>query len=61
MIRYVTAKEISDAYRRPIATVYRLASTDRWKRSGDGKRPVLYDVDDVERTMARLAESTRLT
>ncbi len=59
MIRYLTAHEIAALYRRPVATVYRLASEDQWRRVPDKIRPVLYNSEDVERTFTRLAESTR--
>jgi hypothetical protein len=49
----MTATEVAAAYRLPLGTVYRLASTEDWERSLDGRRPVLYAVDDVEATMAR--------
>jgi hypothetical protein len=45
VIRYVTASEVAFLYRRPIGTVYRLASVHRWRRI-DG-RPTLYAVADV--------------
>lgn len=54
MIRYLTAVEIAMLYRRPIGTIYRLASQYRWRRVSDGRRPVLYAVDDVERTFQML-------
>jgi hypothetical protein len=53
MIRTFTAAEVSSAYRVPLGTVYRLASTDGWRRSTDGKWPVLYNGFDVEVTMER--------
>lgn len=52
MIRYVTAAEVAALYRRPIGTVYRLASVHGWRRSADRKRPVLYLAEDVEATLA---------
>lgn len=55
MIRYVTASEIAALYRRPIGTVYRLASERGWRRSADRKRPVLYLAEDVAATMAPAA------
>jgi len=54
MIRYLTAVEIAMLYRRPIGTIYRLASQHRWRRVSDGRRPVLYAADDVERTFQML-------
>lgn len=66
MIRTFTAAEVSSAYRVPLGTVYRLANTDGWRRSTDGKWPVLYNGADVEATMERIisdlrAEVARLT
>lgn len=55
MIRYLSASEIATLYRRPKGTIKRLAHTDQWRRSEDGRRPVLYLADDVEATMRRLA------
>lgn len=56
MIRYLTAAEIAAVYRRPLGTVYRLASVHRWRRTSDQRRPVLYAAADVEMTMrARVA------
>lgn len=60
MIRYYTANEIAGMYRKPLGTIWRLAATDHWRRSDDGKRPALYLADDVEATMARLAGATSL-
>lgn len=54
MIRYLTAAEIAMLYRRPIGTIYRLASQYRWRRVSDGRRPVLYAADDVARTFQML-------
>ena len=54
MIRYLTAVEIAMLYRRPIGTIYRLASQYRWRRVSDGRRPVLYAADDVARTFQML-------
>ena len=52
MIRYYTAAEIRHIYQLPdVAEVYRLANENRWRRSQDRKRPVLYNADDVEATM----------
>ena len=53
MIRYLTAAEIAEIYRRPLGTIYRLAHIHRWRRSTDKRRPVLYHVEDVESTMRR--------
>lgn len=52
--RYLSAKEISEAWTKPVASVRRLASVDKWRRTEDGKRPVLYHVRDVEKTMKRI-------
>lgn len=54
MIRYLTAVEIAMLYRRPIGTIYRLASQHCWRRVSDGRRPVLYAADDVARTFQML-------
>lgn len=54
MSRYLSAAEIAELWHRPVGTIRRLASTDRWRRTTDDRRPVLFDVDDVERTMDRL-------
>lgn len=54
MIRYLTVAEIAMLYRRPIGTIYRLASQYRWRRVSDGRRPVLYAADDVARTFQML-------
>lgn len=54
MARYYTAKEIAELWDRPLGTVRRLASEDRWERTEDGKRPVMYYAQDVEKTMNRL-------
>lgn len=61
MIRYLTAVEISMLYGRQVNTIHRLAHEDVWRRSGDGRRPVLYLAEDVEKTMKRLAERRNLT
>jgi hypothetical protein len=54
MIGYYTAAEIALLYRRPLGTIYRLAATRHWQRSQDQKRPVLYRVNDVEKTFGSL-------
>jgi hypothetical protein len=51
---YLTAAEIAALYRRPIATVYRLASTEHWQRTHPKVRPVMYRAEDVDKTFARL-------
>lgn len=58
MIRTFTAAEVSSVYRVPLGTVYRLASTEKWRKSVDGRWPVLYSGDDVEATMVRLGKDT---
>lgn len=60
MMRYLTAQEIAALYRRPLGTVYRLASSDRWRRVPGNRRPVLYACEDVEITFTRLAEAAEL-
>lgn len=57
MTRYLTAAEIAVLYRRPIGTIYRLASQRRWRRVADGRRPALYAADDVARTFQNLARA----
>lgn len=52
--RYLSALEIAIRYQRPVGTVYRLASEQAWRRTEDGRRPVLYDTLDVQRTMSNL-------
>jgi hypothetical protein len=54
VINYYSAAEIAALYGRPIGTVKRLASTDGWRRTTDGRRPVLYNADDVQATMKRI-------
>lgn len=51
MIRYLTAHEVATLYRRPVGTVYRLASAHRWRRCPG--RPALYSSADVDASMAR--------
>lgn len=48
-MRYLTAVEIATLYRRPIGTVYWLASEHRWRRIKG--RPVLYNAADVDDTL----------
>jgi hypothetical protein len=48
---YMTALEISIHYRRPVGTVYRMASERQWRRTADGLRPIRYDWRDVDQTM----------
>lgn len=57
MVRYYSAAEIAMIWRRPIGTIRRLASVDKWRRTIDRRKPVLFDIDDVEATMARLADN----
>lgn len=54
MLRWMTVSEIVTLYRRPVGTIHRLASTDRWRRC-DNRRPALYLADDVDATFSRLA------
>lgn len=49
-MRYLTASEAATLYRRPLGTIYRLASTDHWRRC-DNQRPTLYDASDVDASM----------
>lgn len=50
-MRYLTVAEIAHLYRRPVGTIYRLASTHRWRRCTG--RPALYFADDVDASMHR--------
>ena len=59
MIRTFTAAEVSSVYGVPLGTVYRDASTAKWRRSGDGRWPVRYNGDDVEATMERRIDQLR--
>lgn len=54
---WIDAQAIAATWRRPVATVYRLASVDRWRRIRHAGR-TLYDVADVCATMQRLAAGT---
>jgi len=51
--RYITAHEAARDWRLPLGTVHRLAHTEAWRRSDDGRRPVLYLAADVDATMKR--------
>lgn len=61
MSRYLTVREIAKLWRRPAGTVRRLASLDKWRRTEDRKRPVLYLTADVEETMKRFDPPTDAT
>ncbi|WP_262282141.1 hypothetical protein [Micromonospora sp. MA102] len=50
----MTAEEIRTLYRRPVGTIYRLASTEHWRKCDD-RRPALYLADDVADTFDRLS------
>lgn len=54
--RYISALEIAIRYQRPVGTIYRLASEQQWRRTEDGRRPVLYDTLDVQATMSTLTK-----
>lgn len=41
----------------PVGKIYRLACADRWARTTDGRRPVLYEAGDVEATIVRIGVS----
>lgn len=60
MIRYYTAEEISIIWRKPIGTIWRLASQHHWPRSTDNRRPVLYRADDVDATMAAFVQAREI-
>ncbi len=55
MIRYLTLAEIAMLYETPNGTLRWLANRDRWERSTDQRRPVLYLAADVVKTMATRA------
>lgn len=54
MKRYITAAEIAALARRPLGTIYWWAARDNWRRNTDGRKPTLYNLEDVGRTLARL-------
>ena len=49
-MRYLTANEVATIYRRPLGTIYRLASQDQWRRC-NRRRPTLYLAADVDASM----------
>jgi hypothetical protein len=49
--RYVTATETAATWRRPLGTIYRLASVHAWTRTADNRKPTLYLAADVDATM----------
>jgi len=49
--RYMTPGEIAEQWAMPLGSVYRHASTQRWRRSEDGRRPALYLAEDVRATL----------
>lgn len=51
MSRYLTVRQISQLWPKPEGTVRWLAHRDKWRRSTDKRRPVLYLTTDVENTM----------
>lgn len=51
--RYLSTTEIAQRWRLPVGTVHRLASEHRWRRTEDGRRPVLYQSADVQATFAQ--------
>lgn len=46
-VQWMTVEEIHTLYRRPVGTIYRLASVHQWRKADD-RRPALYLADDVE-------------
>ncbi len=52
---WLTAKEASRRYNRPVGTIQRWASLHQWRRTRDGQRPTLYHPDDIRDTFARLS------
>lgn len=49
MLRYLTVAEIATLYRRPLGSIYRMASQHRWRRCPG--RPALYHCADVDASM----------
>lgn len=56
---YLSLAEIEMIYEQPQSTLRRLASTDRWERTEDGRKPVLYLAANVAVTMARVRHRMR--
>lgn len=53
MMNWLTVDEIRIMYGRPVGTIYRLASTHRWRKT-DNRKPALYSADDVSATFDQL-------
>lgn len=51
--RWLTVSEIRTLYSRPMGTIYRLASVNRWRKL-DNRKPALYRADDVEATFSAM-------
>lgn len=49
--RYLTGAEIAYLWNLPTGTVRWFAHRDQWRRSEDGRKPVLYNATDVRKTM----------
>lgn len=54
--RYLTGAEIAAWLECPNGTVRWYAHRDRWERTEDGRRPVMYLREDVARTALKLAQ-----
>lgn len=48
--RWMSAAELAVLYGKPIRRIHQLASLDRWRRTQDGLRPVLYSALDAAKT-----------
>jgi hypothetical protein len=53
---WMSARDVARRYDRKLGTIQRLALSEGWKRTEDG-RPTLYHPDSVEKTMQRLGIS----
>jgi hypothetical protein len=51
-----TAKDVARREHVALGTVHRWASENRWRKTEDGRRPVLYHPDDVHAWTSRLAK-----
>jgi hypothetical protein len=53
---WLSARDITRRYGPPIGTVQRLAFEEKWRRTDDNRRPVLYQPDDVRETMKKFGK-----
>jgi hypothetical protein len=53
---WLSARDITRRYGPPIGTVQRLAFEEKWRRTEDNRRPVLYQPDDVRETMKKFGK-----